>query len=131
MDYGETMKCLLKYARKLEYAFKIPADSDFTSGEIFALLDDYDEYVLNCYGISVKPRTHEEFKEIWNLIFNADLNKLAIGNFVYYLTASGDLIKTRIVSKDIEISVTVRCRIDCINDIVTTGELYNTNKKWN
>jgi prolyl oligopeptidase PreP (S9A serine peptidase family) len=121
---------LMRQTLKLEYNGDYPEDTDLTNVELYALLDDYEEYVQKCYGNNQRPKTHNDFKKFWSIIFNADLAKKKIGDEVYYCGLDNILHKTNITKLTIDTDGTVLCMIKEFKFELGAGELYKTDKKW-
>lgn len=122
---------IMRNINHLEYNFDFPNYSELTYLEQIALIEDYDEYVQECFHHNRKPYTHKEFISNWNLIFNADLNKLQVGNYVYYqVNDNAPFVKYQITSKYIKDKGIVTVTLSDLPDDYISGELYKKKVKW-
>ena len=72
----------------------VPEDVDMKQIEIISFFDDYSKYVQECFVKGIKPQTKDEFKYIWNGIWNADLAKMNIGDSIYIVKWGEGFVKS-------------------------------------
>lgn len=98
--------------------------------ELIVLTIDYSDYVQECWEKGIRPATCDEFIQMWNLLFNANLYNSKVGDVIYYNNDDCNLVKTTIKKIWTENDGLVCCNVTCINRELNAGDLYTKNTRW-